>query len=228
MATTLANRSEVDPLYLFDLYSVDDDGCVFDLATGELLDQKAIDLLRALPSESDNAIPLHAIEELESAVAPLTIESRDDAEYALEKLSRIEGRLLGLKARRDALMKNLDAQIRHEQRKLSWWDWRFGSAVKGFARTLLSGKDRTVRFNFGSVSFRKVNGTPEIIDESGAVEWCKKWNPAVVKVKESVTATNAAKTLEQVRRDLEDPSYSVPFLVFSQDSESVNISTGVE
>jgi hypothetical protein len=203
----------------------DDDGCPFDPDTGEPID---IDTLNAIRSQEARAEKVG--EEAESILPPLVIEDRGDVERALAIKARIEGQLLALGARREAMLKNFDAQIRSEQSRLEWWEWRFGSAVKGFARKRLVGKSRTAKFDMGQVSFRHVRGTPSIINDDAALRWAKDWAPSIIKVKheEWVTARDIVEKLPEIKEATEDPSLVLPFLVYSEDKENITISTGVE
>ena len=204
---------------------IDDDGCLFSLKTGELFDDAILAELRAILDGAVEA-PQEQRAELATLLPPYSCNCRADAEDALEKRTRIEARILALKVRLQAYTDNLNAQIRREESQLAWWDWRFKLQLIEFAKSIL-GKKRTALFNFGSVAFRHVAGRPSIKDEEAAVAWAKLYDPAIVKVKEWVTATDVGNALKQVRKDMEDPAFVPDCLGWKPDHESITISTGV-
>jgi hypothetical protein len=214
--------------------AVDEDGCLYYPESGELLDVGLLE--RHLSADFQKPITpaevKERVDEISAGIEPFLCENREEAEEALARLARIEDRLRAINARKNAIIDNFDRQIREEQRRIAWWEYRFRPMLVKFAKGQLKGKARTANFDMGRVKFLTVRGRPQIVTghEDAAVAWCRKWNPGVVKTKSEtwVTATDAAKVLEQVKRETEDPSYTVPFLAFSQDHESITISTGVE
>ncbi len=181
--------------------SIDGEGYIYDIATGEVLGR--IDL-----------------------VDRWEVDSAEAAEWALELRSKIEGHLAGIDARRRALVAQLDALRREQERRLNWWDVRFRSSLVEFARSQLTGKARTARFAWGSVAFRKRQGTNEIVDMAAAVEWAKEWAPEAVKVSERVGVKDVLAARELALRLSVEP-VALPFLVSTGPSETAEIDTGV-
>lgn len=174
--------------------AVDGEGWLYDVETGEVLG------LSELPDDFE-------------------VNCHQAADRALEIRSRIEAQVVAVKARRDALNRQLDALERAQESRLKWWDWRFGQQLAAFARSLLSGKSKTARFTWGSVAFRATKGTNRITDMDAAVEWVRRRDPEMVKVVETTTVT-AVLALSQGK--------PLPFLESTGPGEAVTISTGID
>lgn len=182
--------------------AVDPEGWVYDVDTGEVIGKDMVD-------------------------DRFKVDTPEAADWALEVRSRIEGNILAIDERKRAVCRQLDAMRNDQIRRLSWWEWRFGSDLIGFARTLLKGKSRSVKFTWGSVSFRTTQGTTEILDMPAAVAFVRAWEPELVKVVETV----GLKAIEAARRQAVDATgedESLPFVRSTGQQESVSISTGIE
>lgn len=186
---------------------IDTDGFEYDVETGEVLGHV----------DTDPAF---------------RIESREHAEWALGRKADIESRLLAIRARKTALLANLVAQEKGQERRLAWWDFRFRSDLVALARQSLGGKKKSVQFDHGAVSFRSSSGTNEIIDMGAAVRFVEDFAPD--EVKKTVTATTVLKAAKAQRESYEDESHKVAvdiclrtFLVSSGPKENVTVSTGV-
>lgn len=181
------------------------DGYIFDVQTGEILG-------RADEPER------------------FTVNSEDAANWVLELRSGIEGGILGLKARKAAMVAKMDAMIAGETRKLSWWEYRFGGELTAFAKRMLAGgKSKTARFNWGSVAFRATKGTNIILDQPKAIEYVEAYAPELVKVAKSVTVESVMKAKGVAEHTLgEKQEGDLPFMASSGPGENVTISTGVE
>lgn len=198
----------------------DDDGCLVDLDTGEVLPPEAM-------AELGEALPEGRLPDGSPAGTIFVVSDRDTADWALARRAEVEARLLALEARKRALVDNLDRQIRAERRRLAWWDFRFWPGVVGVARSLLKGRSRTAAFDHGKVSFRACPARYEINDADEALAWARVYAPRAIKVKEWVTATDVV----AARAELEaEAGERVPlaFLVEHEARESVSIKTGVE
>lgn len=185
---------------------VDADGCVVDADTGEVIGHTDV---------SDDV------------KMPFRVDSQEAAEWALELRSRIEGRALGIAARRTALLKNIEKELRAEERKLSWWEWRFGSQLTDFAKANLPRKGKTWRCAWGSVAFRATKGTTQIADEEAALAFVETWTPGLVQMRRWVTATACRAALLRAEAQCGE-TIETPFLRTTEAGENVTISTGVD
>lgn len=180
---------------------VDSDGYIFRVDTGEIVGHV-------------------------DATERFRIDSVEAADWALNKRAEIDGLLLALRARRRALLDNMDQLEASLVRRISWWDYRFGSELIGFARTLLKGKSRTVQFAWGKVSFRATKGRSEILSQTEAVEYVRLYAPDKVKIKESVDVAGVLAAMEKAR-DAGDEDKPNWFVQTGAD-ENVTITTGIE
>lgn len=182
--------------------AVDPDGWEYDVETGEVLGRADV-------------------------ADAFAIDSPERADWALELRSKIEGDLAGVNARLKAVTAQLQALRRQHERRLAWWDWRFSQGLVAFARSVLAGRSRTVRFGWGSVSFRQTKGHSEIIDMAAAVEFVRAWWPETVRRVETVGVNTVLALAEKVRESTGEDE-RLPFLVTSGPGENVTIITGVE
>ena len=193
--------------------AVDEDGVPYYVAGGEVISPEAYAKLESAP-------------ELDRPAFSWTIESRPEAETALGKRAKLEREILGLKAEKLAITKNIDSQIRDVESRLKWWDFRFAINLIEFARSIL-GKTKTVKFSRGQVAFRNKAATIEITDNDAAVEWARKWAPEIIKKREYVNKTDLAPTLARLAEEGVDTT-----LVFVKEIPAVenapSISTGIE
>ncbi len=156
------------------------------------------------------------------------VRSIDDAEFVLRLRSEIEGEVSMWDIRTKALLEQLRAGRAQAIRKLSWWDWKFGLSLVHYARSILSRKSKTARFAWGSVSFRKTNGTHQILDMDAAVVWMKTFDPSKVKVKESVTVTDILAVRAALAKELGEEPEHLGWLGSTEPGENVKISTGID
>jgi hypothetical protein len=190
------------------------DGFLYDTVTGEVLSYEG-------PSPSGTPVTEN-----------FTINSVEAADWVLELRSGIEGEIAGIEAQLEAVTKMLHARKSAAMRKLSWWEFRFGPSLIAFARSCLRGKSRTAQFSWGRISFRRTGGNNEIIDMKAAVEWMRNWMPDKIKSKEWVNVTDLldAKKISD-RWDEEEEGvtkHPTPFLISSEPSENVTITTGID
>lgn len=155
------------------------------------------------------------------------VNSADAADWVLGMRSAIEADIVATDLRLRAVTEQLKAIRREHERKLAWWEWRFRPSLVAFARSVLAGrKERTARFTWGSVSFRRTQGSRQILDMEAAVAWMKTASPGRVKVVESVTVTDVVKAAGDPGDG--DALSGFRWLSCTGPGESVKITTGVE
>ena len=161
------------------------------------------------------------------------IDSTERADWALELRSKVEGDLVAIRARRAALIQQFDALEQTQTRLLDWWRWRFAAELEAYARTSLEGrKERTARFTWGSVAFRKTKGTNQITDMEKAADWMEEYDADRVKVKteRTVSVKDVLEVREYVARLFgHDSDEAHPtWLQSSGEGEKVTIETGIQ
>ena len=154
------------------------------------------------------------------------IDSQDDADCVLEMRSKIEGDIAATEARIRGVLAQLEAIKAKHVRRLSWWEWRFGSDLIGFARSQLKGKSRTAQFGWGRVSFRATKGITSILDPDAAVAFVELYDPSRVATKKSVGLKDVLAVLPLALEagDEDRPNW----LKTSEPGENIVISTGIE
>jgi hypothetical protein len=158
------------------------------------------------------------------------IDSTEKAEWALRLRGEIEGRIVDLDARLEALRANLLALRAEQVRRLAWWDWRFGSQLADFARRMLAGgKKRTWTCAWGRVSFRRTPGNTKILDGCmhEAVAFVRAWEPGRVRVVETVGVKDVEAVMEAIRAATEEEPEKPGWIKSTGESENVTINTGI-
>jgi phage host-nuclease inhibitor protein Gam len=204
------------------ILAIDPDGALYDEITGDVF---GIDLENVIaPDGSIVGVAAEVLAQFKLDQADIV--DRENAERALEIRGQIESRINGHVARLKAITANIEAQIRNERSKISWWNWIYEAKLIGYARRCLKGKTKTAQFDYGKVSFRDVPASTQIIDMAAAVDWALKWEPEAVKVKQwtGIRAVLAAK--DRVETEIGEPMI-LPFIVTGERRESVTIKTGV-
>ena len=183
----------------------EEDGTAYDPDTGEVIapdDPRVLATLDARP--------------------PFTIETRDEAELALQRRLRIEGAIAALEMERRTLVANIEKEINLHRRRLAWWESRCRAALVEFARSML-GKGRTAQFHHGRVAFRTAKGKSHIVDMEAAVTFVRDWAPSEIKEEVGFKAIEKAiKVAEEASGDEYGP---LPFLVTGGSHESVTITS---
>lgn len=158
------------------------------------------------------------------------VRTREHADDLLEFRSAIEGRVAALQLRKAAMIEAMDARIRHEMRRLAWWEWRFRTPLLDFARTQLTGKSKTLNLSWGRISFRKTAGTNRITDEDEAIAFVKTWLPTEVKVVPSceTVSVKAVLAAKAVAEKASGETVGLPFVASTGPGESAEIQTGIE
>lgn len=189
------------------LTATDDEGFIYDPVTGEVIG--------------------HEIEDSQEEV--FRVDTRERAEWVLEKLMRLDAAWLAIEMRQKAIGKNILRQQGEINRRIAWWELRFRSELIEFSKTLFTKKTKTAVFDHGIVSIRENKGNNKIIDREAAVAYVKKWAPELIKIvpaEESVGVTEviAARAIEQTFLELETEP-SLGFLVSSGPNEQAKIDT---
>lgn len=183
---------------------VDADGWIYDSATGEVLGRENLD-------------------------GRFAIDSEESANWALKLRVEIETKILALDAQLRVLSQQIDALRNAQVRRLAWWDWRFRSELIQYARKRLEGrKERTAKFIWGNVAFRKCKGATTILDHQAAVDYVKTWCPERVKVKESVSSEDVKHVMDILTESTGNPQPKPNWLVLAEPREEIKIETGMD
>lgn len=187
--------------------ATDSDGWVFDVATGEVVGRLDADgfLVRDRFEVTDN----------------------ESADWVMRVRSDVEAEVAKLDLQFAAIRKLYEARRNAQYRRLAWWEFRFATSLIAFARSQLTGKVRTWRGAFGSIAFRKTQGTTKVLDDEAALAFVKTYTPELVKVVESINlkAIMAAKAKAE---EVIGEAVELNFVKESQPGENVQISTGIE
>ncbi len=187
--------------------SVDSDGWIYRVDTGEVVGR---------------------LDDQQQPIAErFEVKDEASADWVLQIRSETESEIVKLDAQFAAFKKQYDARRNAQIRRLSYLEYRFSPSLIAFAKSQLVGKARTWRGTFGSVAFRKTPGSTKILDDAAAVEFVKTWEPARVKVIESVTVKSVMMARDQAAI-VSGEEIDLPFLATSGPGESVEISTGIE
>ena len=180
-------------------------------ADGELVDQWGEIV------SPDDLPSLDLPAEFAPLIDPFQVNSRDDANNALEIRFNLEAQNRSLDDRLKAFTANIEAQKRRIRSRLAWWDFRWSPKLVTWAKTALVnkkgipfGSGKTVALDFGRVSFRDSPETIEILDDAAALEWARKWAPERIKTKESITMTSIKEAIEELKK--EGMEASLPFV----------------
>lgn len=199
------------------------------MSTAPIVPQDAVD---------SEAAPGHAVEhegywidpetgEVVGVVEPkpeFRVDSRQAAEWVLQKLMDAEADVFAIQAREKAVLDNLAAQKKAAARKAEWLRARFGPELEEFARQELAGqKGKTLTLDYGKVSFRAVAGKVTVADEARAMESF----PEAVKVTKSLLISQVPKAQAAMLRDQGPDALLAAGLAWVEPSESVTIQTGV-
>lgn len=148
--------------------TITEDGYVYDIETGEVLDIVAEEHFR--PTD------------------------RKGVEWVLEKMSVHDAEALAIQARIDALVENLRVQKNKHIKRREFLEYKYGADLQQFARETLEaagGKSKTATFDHGKVSFRSSKGTRRIADMDAAVNWAIEHGlESAVKVVRSVNVSD--------------------------------------
>ena len=155
------------------------------------------------------------------------VDSIEAAEWVLDRIGRREAAVVALRVRREAILNNLEAMIKAEQRRLDGLHYRFDGELESFARAEIErtgARTKTLRTAFGSISFRISKASRKIIDMAAAVAWAKVWAPELVRTKEDVLISEIdGRPLPVTCMPL-----NVPWIEMRPAEERCHVKTGVE
>lgn len=181
--------------------AVTSDGYVYDVETGEVLG------LTKVPEV-------------------FQVADHDSANFVLKIRSKIEGGLSAIDARAKAAAVNFAALRAVQVRRLTWWDRRFGADLIRFAKGALTGKGRTVQFDWGKVSFRRTAPSRTIVDMDAAVAFVQEFAPKQVRTVRSVILSGIdAALLAAAEEGCE--LLDLPFLTTGDAGDKATITTGI-
>ena len=121
-------------------------------------------------------------------LSEFTVDSIESAEWVLQKMQEVESNILALETRKSAIIANMEAQIRQQQARANYLDFRFGPELRAFAERELAGKKaRSITTPYGKFGFRRTQGSIKITNPSAALEWAMTHAPGAIQVKESLT-----------------------------------------
>lgn len=141
-----------------------------------------------------------------------------EADAALKIRTEIEAALTAHDVKAKALAENLAAQRRVIERRLEWWQYRFGMNLIAYARSKTDERRRTAQFTWGKVAFRRTPPRSIIMDMPRAVAWMRDRDPERVKVVESVGVKDVLAVADGEVLD---------WLVTGTEGETIRIETGV-
>lgn len=114
------------------------------------------------------------------------VTDRASAEWVLEKMAEAEAAAQAHKARLEAVKANIESQIKDEERKLAFLDFKFGHQLRLFAEQELDGKkSKTLKLDNGKLSLRTVPAKWEW-NQDALLPWAKKYAPEAIKTTEKV------------------------------------------
>ena len=148
------------------------------------------------------------------------VNDESTALWLLEKLQGLEAEILGLEAKRDAIVANVEAEIRRKRSNIDGLTYRFKPGLDMVARSQL-GKSKSWVTPFGAVKYRtvpasyKAEYTP---DDPQFVDWAKDKCPESVKTTEKVLVS-------MIPLDLKAKS---GLFSYKEEHEEMTISTGVK
>lgn len=182
---------------------IEDDGYLIDASTGEVVGESA--------PHDDGRYRL-----LSDGTRCLT---DDAAEATLERWQAEAAKLAGLKARRAAIITNLDAMEKVVQRRLDWLEASNLSDLDAWCRhRTAGGKSRSVRTPYGTVGLRKLPARVEITDQEAAIAWAEANDPDRVVITKRLHSAGLA-----TREDLPADAFKVV-----PPSDRCYVRTGIE
>jgi len=185
---------------------IDEDGFIWVLETGEVIGH---------------------VKEREVVEDRFKIESTEAAEWVLQLRSEAEGKVLGLVARKAALIEQMDKVIAKSMRRISYWDFRFRDELIAWARTQLKGKEKTLQLAWASISFRESRGSNVIVSDEEALRYVETYAPQLVKVKRSVGIKEVLEAKKIAESITDEKQGELGFMKHTGPSETVKISTGI-
>lgn len=126
---------------------------------------------------------------------PDVLDSHDDLVAYMHRLSDLETALHAARLQLESVIENCRKMVKRHEDRIAWLDRKYGVDAKAIAFSSLPRKkdgsfaSKTFTCPWGTVSFREVKPTIEILDEEKALDWARSNMPSAVKVKESLLIT---------------------------------------
>jgi hypothetical protein len=155
------------------------------------------------------------------------VDSPESADWVLRKRQEVDSEIARLTIQFDAIKRQFDARLKTQHQRLAYLDWRFASRLIAWARSQLTRGSRTWRGTYGSVKFRKTQGTRKVLDDAAAVEFVETYAPELVKVTKSVNLKAIDEARQRAAEALGE-GIDLPFVACAPPDESVTITTGIE
>ena len=116
-----------------------------------------------------------------------SVRTRKDAEWVLSLHSEAEAERLALVSRKEALVANLDRQLKAVENRANWLNLRFNTELSAFTTAQIAGqKKKYFDTDYGRMQFRTSQGSTKVLDEKRAIEWAKENAPGAIKTAESI------------------------------------------
>lgn len=184
-----------------------EDGYVYDVETGEVLDWE--------PAESP-------------AGEPFAVRDASGADWVLELIGRAEAQVLAVEAEERSILANLGRRKGWHLAVIRFLRWRFGRQLEDQARRDLEAagnRRKTMVYPHGEVTFRRTAGSVAITDPGAATRFALEWKPEAVKY--SVGATGLKEAIEAYRAANGEEPEVEGFCLIKGPAESVTIKTGI-
>lgn len=98
-----------------------------------------------------------------------------------EKVDWVLGQIADRRARAARLRENAEKRARQEEAEAAFFDWRYGVALRAFARQQLEGgRRKSLTLGHGTLGFRTKPAGVQVGDEGAAIAWAKENAPGAV------------------------------------------------
>ena len=98
------------------------------------------------------------------------LETEDQILLAMQRLLKYETELKAEQLAMQSVVDRCKAMVKDRERKVQWFQNKYGEQVAAFARLRLYGKTKTWRCPWGQVSFRKPSPTFMIVQDEKALD----------------------------------------------------------
>jgi len=167
--------------------------------------------------------------EVLSAEAPgFAVEDAKSAEWVLERLQEQDALIAALNAREKAIRENIDAERRRIEHRRNGLLYRFKGELEAFARDNLPKGKKSWVCPFGVVQFRTQAARLKVADPEKALAWAKAYDPDAVKVIEEFQISKLNPAFKSRMMEDSPSSRETAGLDLSPETETCQISTGLD